>query len=172
MAAEAHCIGPAKVADSYLKIDRVISAAEIGNVQAIHPGYGFLAENAHVADVCRDCKIEFIGPTHEAMALVGDKNAARHLARQIGVPTGPGSEGLGRRRARPSAAATSTWSDTWSIPATWKCRCWPTSAAMWYTFGSATARCSVATRSWSKKAPRRSWKPTRGRRGAGRAAGR
>ena len=96
MADEAYCIGPAKVADSYLKIDRVISAAEIGNVQAIHPGYGFLAENAHFADVCRDCKIEFIGPTHEAMALVGDKNAARHLARQIGVPTVPGSEGLVR----------------------------------------------------------------------------
>ncbi|MFH1264739.1 MAG: acetyl-CoA carboxylase biotin carboxylase subunit [Planctomycetota bacterium] len=96
MADEAYCIGPAKVADSYLKIDRVISAAEIGNVQAIHPGYGFLAENAHFADVCRDCKIEFIGPTHEAMALVGDKNAARHLAREIGVPTVPGSEGLVR----------------------------------------------------------------------------
>ena len=96
MADEAYCIGPAKVADSYLKIDRVISAAEIGNVQAIHPGYGFLAENAHFADVCRSCQIEFVGPTHEAMALVGDKNAARHLARQIGVPTVPGSEGLVR----------------------------------------------------------------------------
>src|SRR4030042_1688127 len=96
LADEAICVGPAKVADSYLKIDRVISAAEIGNVQAIHPGYGFLAENAHFADVCRDCKIEFIGPTHEAMALVGDKNAARHLAREIGVPTVPGSEGLVR----------------------------------------------------------------------------
>jgi len=94
MADEAYCIGPPKASDSYLKIDRVISAAEIGNVQAIHPGYGFLAENAHFAEVCRSCNIEFIGPSHEAMALLGDKNAARRLAREIGVPTVPGSEGL------------------------------------------------------------------------------
>jgi acetyl-CoA carboxylase biotin carboxylase subunit len=77
-----------------LKIDRVISAAEIGNVQAIHPGYGFLAENSHFAEVCRSCEIEFIGPTHEAMALVGDKNSARKLAKEVGVPTVPGSDGL------------------------------------------------------------------------------
>jgi acetyl-CoA carboxylase, biotin carboxylase subunit len=94
LADEAFCVGPARASESYLKIDRVISAAEIGNVQAIHPGYGFLAENAHFADVCRSCKIEFIGPTPEAMALVGDKNAARSLAMKVGVPTVPGSEGL------------------------------------------------------------------------------
>jgi len=92
LADEAYCIGPPRAADSYLRIDRVISAAEIGNVQAIHPGYGFLSENPQFADVCRSCNIEFIGPSHEAMALVGDKNAARKLARQIGVPTVPGSE--------------------------------------------------------------------------------
>ena len=94
LADEAYCVGPPKATDSYLKIDRVISAAEIGNVQAIHPGYGFLAENPHFAEVCRSCEIEFIGPTHEAMALVGDKNAARRLAHEVGVPTVPGSEGL------------------------------------------------------------------------------
>jgi acetyl-CoA carboxylase, biotin carboxylase subunit len=94
LADEVYCIGPPKAADSYLKIDRVISAAEIGNVQAIHPGYGFLAENAHFADICGSCNIGFIGPTHEAMALVGDKNAARRLAKQVKVPTVPGSEGL------------------------------------------------------------------------------
>jgi acetyl-CoA carboxylase, biotin carboxylase subunit len=94
LATEAFCVGPPKAADSYLKIDRVISAAEIGNVQAIHPGYGFLAENPHFAEICRSCEIEFIGPTHEAMALVGDKNAARKLAKEVGVPTVPGSEGL------------------------------------------------------------------------------
>ena len=94
MADEAYCIGPPKAADSYLKIDRVISAAEIGNVQAIHPGYGFLAESAQFAEVCRSCNIEFIGPTPEAMALLGDKNAARRLAREVGVPTVPGSDGL------------------------------------------------------------------------------
>jgi acetyl-CoA carboxylase, biotin carboxylase subunit len=94
LADEAYCVGPPKAADSYLKIDRVISAAEIGNVQAIHPGYGFLAENPHFAEICRSCEIEFIGPSHEAMALVGDKNAARKLAKEVEVPTVPGSEGL------------------------------------------------------------------------------
>lgn len=94
LADEAYCVGPPKASDSYLKIDRVISAAEIGNVQAIHPGYGFLAENPHFAEVCRSCEIEFIGPTHEAMLLVGDKNAARKLAKEVNVPTVPGSEGL------------------------------------------------------------------------------
>ena len=92
VADEAFCIGPPKAADSYLRIDRVISAAEIGNVQAIHPGYGFLAENAHFADVCRSCNIEFIGPTKEAMELLGNKNAARGLAKQADVPTVPGSD--------------------------------------------------------------------------------
>jgi acetyl-CoA carboxylase biotin carboxylase subunit len=94
LADEAYCIGTPRAADSYLKIDRVISAAEVGNAQAIHPGYGFLAENAHFAEVCRSCQIEFIGPPHEAMAMVGDKNAARTLAREVGVPTVPGSDGL------------------------------------------------------------------------------
>jgi len=100
LADEAYCVGPAKATDSYLKIDRVISAAEIGNVQAIHPGYGFLAENAHFADICRSCDIEFIGPTQEAMALVGDKNAARKLAKEVNVPTVPGSEGLVKNEAQ------------------------------------------------------------------------
>ncbi len=105
MADEAYCVGPARAADSYLKIDRVISAAEIGNVQAIHPGYGFLAENAHFADVCRDCNIEFIGPPHEAMALVGDKNAARQLAQKVDVPIVPGSDGLVRNEQEALAVA-------------------------------------------------------------------
>src|SRR3954467_8005734 len=79
---------------SYLKISSVISAAEVGNVQAIHPGYGFLAENAHFNEICRSCNIDFIGPTPDAMARLGDKNAARDLARQTGVPVVPGSEGI------------------------------------------------------------------------------
>ena len=94
LADEAVCIGPAKAVDSYLRIDRVISAAEIGNVQAIHPGYGFLSENAHFAEVCRSCDIGFIGPTPESMERVGDKNSARALAREADVPTVPGSPGL------------------------------------------------------------------------------
>jgi acetyl-CoA carboxylase biotin carboxylase subunit len=94
LADESFCVGPAKAADSYLKIASVISAAEVGNVQAIHPGYGFLAENAHFNEICRSCKIDFIGPSPEAMARLGDKNAARDLARQTGVPVVPGSEGV------------------------------------------------------------------------------
>lgn len=94
MADEAYCIGPARTTDSYLKIDRVISAAEIGNVQAIHPGYGFLSENAHFNEVCRSCNIDFIGPTPEAMSKLGDKNTARQIARDAKVPVVPGSEGL------------------------------------------------------------------------------
>jgi acetyl-CoA carboxylase biotin carboxylase subunit len=94
LADEAYCVGPAKASESYLKIASVISAAEVGNVQAIHPGYGFLAENAHFNEICRSCKIDFIGPSPEAMARLGDKNAARDLARQTGVPIVPGSEGV------------------------------------------------------------------------------
>jgi acetyl-CoA carboxylase biotin carboxylase subunit len=94
MADEAYCIGPAKVTESYLRIPQIIAAAEVGNAEAIHPGYGFLSENAHFAEVCRDCDIAFIGPTPEAMAKLGDKNSARNMARQADVPTVPGSEGL------------------------------------------------------------------------------
>jgi acetyl-CoA carboxylase biotin carboxylase subunit len=94
LADEAICIGPPVSADSYLNIPRLISAAEIANVQAIHPGYGFLSENAHFAEVCRSCNIEFIGPPHEAMRRLGNKNEARKLAQEVGVPVVPGSEGL------------------------------------------------------------------------------
>ena len=94
LADEAYCVGGPRGADSYLKIDRVISAAEIGNVQAIHPGYGFLSENAHFNEVCRSCKIDLIGPTPEAMSRLGDKNEARKLARDANVPVVPGSAGL------------------------------------------------------------------------------
>src|SRR6202008_3657615 len=81
LADEAICIGPAAPADSYLNIPRIISAAEIANVQAIHPGYGFLSENAHFAEVCRSCNIEFIGPPQEAMRSLGNKNEDRKLAK-------------------------------------------------------------------------------------------
>lgn len=94
LADEVICVGPPRSADSYLKIDRVISAAEVGNVEAIHPGYGFLAENAHFNDVCRSCNIDFIGPSPEAMEMLGDKNRARELAQAADVPVVPGSDGL------------------------------------------------------------------------------
>src|ERR671932_624977 len=99
LADEAISIGAAPAADSYLNIARIISAAEIADVQAIHPGYGFLSENPHFAEVCRDCKIEFIGPPPEAMHRLGNKNEARKLAQQAGVPVVPGSEGLIEREA-------------------------------------------------------------------------
>jgi acetyl-CoA carboxylase, biotin carboxylase subunit len=94
LADEAYCVGPAKSSQSYLKIDQVISAAEVGNVEAIHPGYGFLSENSHFNEVCRSCKIDFIGPSPEAIDLLGDKNRARQLAREAQVPVVPGSGGL------------------------------------------------------------------------------
>src|SRR5216117_1790191 len=94
LADEAICIGPASSAQSYLKIDRIISAAEIGDVDAIHPGYGFLSENAHFADVCESCNIRFIGPSSRAMNALEDKAVSRTLAKKAGVPTPPGSEGV------------------------------------------------------------------------------
>jgi acetyl-CoA carboxylase biotin carboxylase subunit len=94
LADEAICIGPAAAAESYLNIPRIISAAEIADVQAIHPGYGFLSENAHFAEVCRSCKIEFIGPPQDAMRKLGSKNEARKIAKECGVPVVPGSDGL------------------------------------------------------------------------------
>src|SRR5579864_1880085 len=93
LADQAICIGNAPPKESYLKMDRIIASAEIADVQAIHPGYGFLSENAHFAEVCRSCKIEFIGPSPEAMAAVGDKVECKRLARRAKVPTVPGSEG-------------------------------------------------------------------------------
>jgi acetyl-CoA carboxylase biotin carboxylase subunit len=93
LADQAICIGDAAPAESYLNIPRIISAAEVADVQAIHPGYGFLAENAHFADICRNCRIEFIGPPVSAMAAVGDKVACKRLARKSKVPTVPGSDG-------------------------------------------------------------------------------
>ncbi len=93
LADERICIGPGPSAESYLNIPRIIAAAEIGDVEAIHPGYGFLAENSHFAEVCRDCKIEFIGPSVESMQLLGDKIQARKLAGEAGVPMSKGSDG-------------------------------------------------------------------------------
>jgi acetyl-CoA carboxylase biotin carboxylase subunit len=93
LADEAICIGRAPSSESYLRIDRIISAAEIADVDAIHPGYGFLSENAHFADVCENCNIRFIGPSSRAMNALEDKAVSRALAKKAGVPTPPGSEG-------------------------------------------------------------------------------
>lgn len=90
---ETICIGGAASRESYLDIPSIISAAEISDVEAIHPGYGFLAENAHFAEVCRSCRIEFIGPDAETIAAVGDKARAREMAIAAKVPVVPGSDG-------------------------------------------------------------------------------
>ena len=91
---EAVCIGPPRSSESYLNIPQVISAAEITNVDAIHPGYGFLSENANFAKVCEASEITFIGPRPEVIELMGEKDRARREVRAAGLPTIPGSEGV------------------------------------------------------------------------------
>lgn len=88
------CIGPPPSVDSYLNIPHIIAAAEITNADAIHPGYGFLAENAGFAEMCESCGIIFIGPTAEQIRLMGDKAQAKKLMGEAGVPVTPGSEGV------------------------------------------------------------------------------
>jgi acetyl-CoA carboxylase biotin carboxylase subunit len=87
------CIGPPRNEDSYLNVSAVISAAEITDAEAVHPGYGFLAESAHFAEVCRECGLTFIGPDPDVIRRMGDKAEARRTMLQSGVPTVPGSEG-------------------------------------------------------------------------------
>ena len=94
LADERFCIGNPRSSDSYLRIREIIAAAEVGGADAIHPGFGFLSENAHFNEVCRDCDITFIGPSPEAMQLLGDKNSARAMAKKANVPVVPGSDGL------------------------------------------------------------------------------
>ena len=91
---EAVCIGPPRSSESYLNIPQVISAAEITNVDAIHPGYGFLSENANFAKVCEASEIAFIGPRPEIIEMMGEKDRARREVRTAGLPTIPGSEGI------------------------------------------------------------------------------
>jgi acetyl-CoA carboxylase biotin carboxylase subunit len=86
------CIGPGPSKESYLRIERLIAAAEVMGADAIHPGYGFLSENAHFAEVCRDSGFEFIGPSPEAMHALGDKVNCKKLARKTGTPVFPGTE--------------------------------------------------------------------------------
>src|ERR1700734_1124043 len=91
LADEAYPIGPSPSRESYLVIEKIIGAARDAGCDAIHPGYGFLAENPALARACADAGIAFIGPSPEAMEKLGSKTAARHLARQVGVPTVPGT---------------------------------------------------------------------------------
>ena len=99
LADEAICIGPPQATSSYLNIPAVISAAELSAAEAIHPGYGFLAENARFAEICEACNIKFIGPTSSVLARMGDKASARRVAAAAGVPVTPGSDGVCRNAA-------------------------------------------------------------------------
>lgn len=94
LADEAVCIGAGPSSESYLKPDRIIAAAEITDADAIHPGYGFLSENARFAEICESCNIKFIGPSAEVIRTMGDKNTARSTATANGVPATPGSDGI------------------------------------------------------------------------------
>ena len=94
MADESVCIGPASASDSYLKVTNIIAAAELTDADAIHPGYGFLAENAPFADICANCNITFIGPSGDCIRNMGDKAIARDTMKAAGVPITPGSEGV------------------------------------------------------------------------------
>ncbi len=88
---QAICIGDSASAESYLKIPNIISAAEVADVDAIHPGYGFLSENSHFAEICESCNIRFIGPDHRVLELLGNKQKTRALAEGLGLPVIPGS---------------------------------------------------------------------------------
>ena len=94
LADEAYCIGPIASKDSYLNFTNIISVANLTGCDAIHPGYGFLAENADFAELCRDCNIIFVGPTPEAISKMGTKDVARETMREAGVPIVPGSKGI------------------------------------------------------------------------------
>ena len=94
LADEAVCIGPGPSKDSYLKPDRIIAAAEVTDADAIHPGYGFLSENARFVEICDSCNIKFIGPSAAVIRRMGDKNTARATAVEFGVPITPGSDGI------------------------------------------------------------------------------
>ncbi|WP_243386376.1 acetyl-CoA carboxylase biotin carboxylase subunit [Bacillus kexueae] len=94
LADEAYCIGPTSSKDSYLNFTNIISVAKLTNTDAIHPGYGFLAENADFAELCKECNITFIGPSAEAISKMGTKDIARETMREAGVPIVPGSQGI------------------------------------------------------------------------------
>lgn len=108
---EAVCIGAGPSKESYLNIPRLISAAEVTNADAIHPGYGFLAENAHFAEICASCNIRFIGPTPEMINAMGDKALAKETMRRAGVPTIPGSDGI-----LPNAEAALAFAEEFGYP--------------------------------------------------------
>ena len=147
---QAICIGPAKSARSYLDLPSIISAAEITNVDAIHPGYGFLSENAGFAEVCEASGIKFIGPKPDVIQMMGIKERARAFMREQGVPVLPGSPGvvktpeealaLAEEIGYPVIIKASAGRGTSSF------NCWPTSTETSRSWASASALFNAATR--------------------------
>ena len=105
LAERAYCIGPARSADSYLNMDAILTVAKAAGCEAIHPGYGFLSENAEFADACEAAGITFIGPSGDVIRAMGNKAAARKLMQQAGVPVVPGSDGAVDTAAEAKALA-------------------------------------------------------------------
>src|SRR5690554_4262240 len=93
LADESVCVGPNAARDSYLNIPSILAACEITGAEAVHPGYGFLAENARFAEILRDHGVKFIGPSPEHIRIMGDKIEAKRTAKRLGIPVVPGSEG-------------------------------------------------------------------------------
>ena len=93
---QAVCVGPPRASDSYLNMDAILTVAKATGCDAVHPGYGFLSENAEFADACRDAGLAFIGPSGDVIRKMGNKSAARALMQSVGVPVVPGSDGLVR----------------------------------------------------------------------------
>jgi pyruvate carboxylase len=171
---EAYQVGIGKgPVEAYLDIAGIVALATQYEVDAIHPGYGFLSENPAFARACEKAGITFVGPTPALLELLGDKTAARRLAASAGIPTLPGTENsvksateaqkiakeIGRncrrcskkRRARPaprSAMPASSWKSICRVRATWKCKFWRIIMATYCICTNAIVRCSAATRKW------------------------
>jgi acetyl-CoA carboxylase biotin carboxylase subunit len=145
---EAVCIGPPRSAESYLNIPHVISAAEITDVDAIHPGYGFLSENANFAEVCEASHISFIGPSPRMLRLMGEKEQARREMAAAGVPIVPGSNGLVL-----DAESAAAEGDRIGYPLIVKASCWATITATCCISASANAASSGGIKNWWKNRP-------------------
>jgi len=161
MAGRAICIGPTSAAASYLNVGAVLTAAKAAGADAIHPGYGFLAESPDLADACAENRIKLVGPSAAHMRQMGHKIEARALAAKCGVPTLPGSEriasvdaaaniadhiGLPVMLKAASGGAPCTWNDISPMPAISRCRYWAMPRVMSFILASAIAPPSGATR--------------------------